>query len=700
MKNFLRALRHALPYRRRLVLSMVCALLAAVLWGLNFTSIYPVLKLLHTEQSPHQWIDGKIAYYENEIRGWELLTNRKSEEKQQLERERDELRRDPERQGSSVVVEQKLRDATHELYKLENRLGYNRQRLYIYQVLRKYAFKLLPDDCFRTLSWLILIVVVGITIKCFFEFVQESLVGSVVNLSLYDLRNRFYRNVIHLDVDQFGEHGTSELMARFTNDMESLGTGIKMLFGRMVAEPLKAVSCIVLASVISWQLTLMFLILVPIAAFILAKVGRIMKQATRRLLERMSNIYKILQESFQGIRVVKAFTMEPYERRRFRMATRDYYKKAMRVVNIDALADPIIEVLGVAAVAAALLAGSYLVLKKETKFLGMKLTQQPLEAESLLQLYILLAAIADPVRKLSSVFTRLQSGCAAADRIFAFLDRKPRVQRNSDGPRLGRPLLPAPGPDRAANDIRPPYIEFRNVCFSYEPQRAILTNIDLTVRAGESLAMVGPNGCGKTTLLGLIPRFYDPDHGAIIIDGHDLRTLNLRSLRQQIGVVTQDTILFDDTIYNNIAYGSRGAQAADVEAAAMRSFAHEFIVNLPQGYQTRVGELGATKLSGGEKQRLALARAILRNPSILLLDEFNSQYDPESEYKIHRALKDFMAGRTTFLITHRLTTLEMADRIVVLDSGRIAAVGTHAELLASSPAYQRLHEAYNQRRCA
>jgi ATP-binding cassette subfamily B protein/subfamily B ATP-binding cassette protein MsbA len=698
MKNFLRALRHALPYRRRLILSMICAICAAVLWGLNFTSIYPVLKLLNNKQSPHDGINSAIAKLNQEIRTQEKDVDKKGEEKNLYERELDEIRRG-QRQGLASIQEQKIRDATHELYKLESKLGATRSKLYLYQVARKYIYKLLPTDCFRTLVWLILLVVCGITVKCVFEFAQESLVGSVVNLSLYDLRNRFYRNAIHLDVDQFGEQGSSELMARFTNDMESLGTGIKMLFGRMIAEPLKAISCIVCACFISWQLTLMFLILVPIAAIILARVGRLMKQATRRLLERMSNIYKILQESFQGIRVVKAFTMEPYERRRFRMATKDYYHKAMKVVNIDALADPIIEILGVAAVAAALLAGSYLVLKGETHFIGMRLTAYPLDAEAMLNLYILLAAIADPIRKLSSVFTRLQSGCAAADRVFAYLDRRPRVSRNSDGPRLTRPTLPATASAAAAEPERR-YIEFRNVCFSYEPQRAILTNVNLEVRAGETIGLVGPNGCGKTTMLGLIPRFYDPDHGAILIDGHDLRTLNLRSLRQQIGVVTQDTILFDDTIYNNIAYGSRGAQEADVEAAAVRSFAHEFIVKLPRGYQTPVGELGATKLSGGEKQRLALARAILRNPHILILDEFNSQYDPESEYKIHKVLKDFVVGRTTFLITHRLNTLEMADRIVVLDEGRIAAVGTHAELLAGSLAYQRLHEANKQRHCA
>jgi ATP-binding cassette subfamily B protein/subfamily B ATP-binding cassette protein MsbA len=543
----------------------------------------------------------------------------------------------------------------------------------------------------------LLLVLVGVALKCCFEFVQEWLVGSVMNLTLFDLRNRFYRNVIHLDVDQFGEHGTGELMARFTNDMESLGTGIKTLFGKVVAEPLRALACVLMACFISWQITLMFLILVPIAALFLARVGRVMKLATRRLLERMSSIYKILQESFQGIRVVKAFTMEPYERRRFCTATKDYYHKAMKVVTIDALADPIIEVLGVAAVAAALLMGSYLVLKGETHLFGMRMSNQPLEAETLLQLYILLAAVADPVRKLSSVFTRLQSGCAAADRIFHYVDRQPRVRGNSDGPRLRRP---EPATPAEAKPARPYYIEFRDVCFSYEPGQRILTNINLGVHAGETIALVGRNGCGKTTLLGLLPRFYDPDHGTLLVGGHDTRRLNLRSLRQQIGIVTQDTILFDDTVFNNIAYGSRNARPEEVEAAAQRAFAHDFIVKLPRGYQTRVGELGATKLSGGERQRLALARAMLRNPSILILDEFNSQYDPESVALIHRALKEYTVGRTTFLITHRLNALEIADRIVVLEGGRIAAVGTHAELLATCAPYQRLHEAQDQRRCA
>ncbi|MFL5340193.1 MAG: ABC transporter ATP-binding protein, partial [Gemmataceae bacterium] len=520
--------------------------------------------------------------------------------------------------------------------------------------------------------------------KCFFEFCQESLVGNVVNNSLCDLRNRFYRNVIHLDVGEFGEQGTSELMARFTNDMEMMGAGLKTLYGKVISEPLRALGCVIIACMVSWQLTLLFLVLIPLGGYIVTKVGRSMKRASRRLLERMSDIYKILQETFFGIRVVKAFTMEPYERRRFRTATREYYKKAMRVVNIDALAGPVIELLGMSGIVLALLAGGYLVLNKTTDIFGIRMTSYPMDYPTLLMYYALLAAVADPVRKLSSVFTKIQSAAAAADRIFALMDRQPRVMRNNQSPRL---------------KTHDKSIEFRNICFSYDAERPILTNINLEFQAGETIALVGRNGCGKTTMLGLLPRFYDPDHGSILIDDADIRSVNLRSLRKQIAVVTQETVLFDDTIYNNIAYGNRRARREQVEAAAKQAFALEIIERLPKGFDSRVGEAGRT-LSGGEKQRIALARAIVRDPRILILDEFTSQIDAESDAKIHLALREFMRGRTTFVITHRLNTLEIADRIVVLEGGQIEAAGTHAELLRASPAYQRLHDAHFQRRVA
>ena len=403
MKNFLRACKFAWNYRLRLAVSVVCALLAAVFWGLNFTAIYPVLKIIGSDKNLQQWVAGEIQRTQAEIDGWQKSVD-------DLVKKQQELAQAP----PSDPREHAMRDLSRGLAQVEGKLEPARRELYRYQVLKKYIDTWVPEDRFKTLALVIGLVVLAVAIKGFFEFSQESLVGDVVNLVLYDIRNRFFRSAIHLDVNNFSADGSHELMARFTNDMELLGNGLKMLFGKVVAEPLRALACVVVACWISWQLTLMFLVLVPVALFILTKVGRTMKRASRRLLERMSSIYKILQESFSGIKVIKAFTREAAERHRFAEATRDYYRKAVWFVKLDAAAGPVIELMGVVTIALALLAGAFLVLNKETKLFGCKMSEQPLEAESLLQLYCLLAAIADPVRKLSSVYTKIQSGAQPA----------------------------------------------------------------------------------------------------------------------------------------------------------------------------------------------------------------------------------------------------------------------------------------------
>ncbi|MGL6095879.1 MAG: ABC transporter ATP-binding protein, partial [Fimbriiglobus sp.] len=658
------------PYRARLILSFAAAMCVSVLWSLNLSAIFPVLKILGSDQNLQEWVDKEIARYSAEV-----ANPARQAEIDRLEASLAAMEGKP----APLTEENSGRRANaNDLARLQGELETANRLLYRHQWFKDKVIRFFPTNRFDTFVLIVLAVIVGVAIKGFFEFWQESLVGSVVCRTLFDIRNRFFRAAIHQDPRQIQEAGTAEIMSRVTNDLEQFGGGTKILFGKMVVEPLKAVTCIVAACLISWQLTVTFIVLVVPAVAVLGRVSRLMKKAARKVLERMSAIYKILRETFDGIKVVKAFTMEPAERQRFRRANDDYYRRSVRVIRIDAFAGPVVEVLGVAAVGFALLAGAYLVMEKQTTIFGITMTDGELGFEGLIQLYVFLAATADPVRRLSSVYTKIQAGAAAADRVYALFDKVPAVAPNADGP---------PVPKHAKS------IEFRNVCFSYVPGRdpGTLNAINLYIAAGETIAVVGPNGCGKSTMLGLLPRFFDPDYGGVYVDGVNLRSANLRSLRKQIGLVTQDTVLFDDTILANIAYGRPGATREQVEAAARQAFAHEFIIDRPAGYDEQVGDLGSA-LSGGQKQRLSLARAILRDPRILILDEATSQIDPESEQKIHQALKAFVKGRTTFLITHRKSTLELADRIVVMDEGRIVGVGTHAELAKSCAVYQRLYE--------
>ncbi|HEV3437491.1 MAG TPA: ABC transporter ATP-binding protein [Gemmata sp.] len=677
MRQFFRILKYSWPYRGRLIASVFCALMVALFWSINLSAIYPVLKILSTEDNLQKWVDTELDNQQRQLDDPERM--------KELDRLRAALKKME--QNPPPDCETQVRKATQQIAKLEGELNHHATWVYRYQLLKAKVIRHLPEDRFATVVWLLAAVVIGLAIKGVFEFLHETLVGSVANRTLFDLRNGFFRRSIHQDVRQLAETGTTELMARFTNDTEQIANGLKVLYGRMVGEPLKAVVCLGFACVISVWLTCVFIIIVPLAIYVLVRVSKMMRKAARKLLERMSLMYKLVRETFDSNRAVKAFTREPHERRRFRTASREYLRKAMRVIYIDAAAGPIVEVLVVLAVGLALASGTYLVVTKKTDIFGYQMIDEPLGFATLLQLYAFLAATADPVRRLSSVYTKIQSGASAANRIFELYDRMPTVKANPDGPRLTGVLEK---------------IEFRNVCFSYDPnnsEKPTLSTINLMVKAGETIAIVGGNGSGKTTLLGLLPRFYDPSHGTVLIDGINIRNAHLRSLRRMIGLVTQDTQLFDDTVFANIAYGKRGATPEEVIEAAKKARAHEFIEKKMEGYETRMGDSGAN-FSGGEKQKIALARAILRDPSILILDEFSNQIDTVSEVDIHDALKEFVKGRTVFLITHKLNTLEIADRIVVMDAGELIDVGTHAELIVRCPRYQLLCDPGSGRKAA
>jgi subfamily B ATP-binding cassette protein MsbA len=748
MKNFARLVHYAWRYRIRFALSVGCAVMVALLFFTELGAVYPLLHILFDSQDPQRWMTEKIAGLETDIAileareseaatvigvaragpdHYEDIDNRYILLHDNLTRTEEGLRERERRFGVSALKDnaavpagdepailEKLRldhlvaEARKEefvrcskLIKKRDLVGIERRLTSIRKEARDsrnalgrckavqpYVNRYLPHESFPTLVLLITLVMVGVALKGLFTFLQEVLVADVMQKTLFDIRNKFFRRTINLDLASFSDSGSSELMTRFTNDMDSFSQGLNTLMSKLVREPMRFATCLGGALWINWRLTCLTLVLVPISAATTLRVGKVMKRAVRRSLESMSSIYKILQESFQGIKIIKVFATERVERRRFFAETKNLYRKSVRVAMIDALSDPVLEMLTLTTVAIALLAGSYIVLNHTTYLnLGLfriQLAAQPMAIQDLLTLYTMLAAASDPIRKLANVHSKIQRASAAADRICALMDRSPKISENKRSPSMPR---------------HRELIEFSQVTFGYTAGSAVLRDVTLAVRHGETIALVGPNGSGKSTLMNLLPRFWDVDSGAVLIDGHDVRDVELRSLRRQIGVVLQETILFQDTIANNIAYGDPHASRTAIVAAAERAYAHQFIMELPRGYDTVIGERGHG-LSGGQRQRIALARAMVRDPAILILDEATSAVDIQDEVLIRRAIDEFARGRTTLLISHNLSSIQVADRIVLINAGRIEAVGTDSELKRASALYRRLHEIHFHRESA
>lgn len=659
MNNFGRTLRLALRYPFTLAASVVCALAVAVFWGGNISTVYPLVDLTTKGRSLRQWVDASIAQSKSQAAQYRQQAG-------QVERA---LATAAAEQRNSLRAKQQ---DFEQLASLEDRDAAR------YGWLAEHViYPYMPADPFSTLLLIVGALLAGTIIKSLFFIAQQILVARLAQRVVFNLRKEFYRRTLRMDLGTFTSEGTSELMSRFTFDMEGVSHGINDFFGKLIREPLKMLACLVGAACVCWQLLLLSLVIAPVSAFLIRWLAKTLKRANRKAMEEMSQIYNILEETFQGVKVVKAFTMERSERWRFHKVSKNYLKKAMRIARYDSLTRPVTEVMGMTTVCVALLAGAYMVLERKNNLFGIPMGRQPPTFEGLLLFYGLLAGVSDPARKLSEVFSRLQRAAAACDRIFQLLDRAPKIV---DAPQ------PRPLPRHRRELV------FDQVSFHYQPTQKVLEDINLRVEFGETIAIVGPNGCGKSTLANLIPRFFDPVAGGVRLDGIDLRDVRLRELRGQIGLVTQETLLFDDTVLANIRYGSPWASRQDVLRAAERAHAHRFIEDkLENGYRTVVGPRGSM-LSGGQRQRIALARAILRDPPLLILDEATSQVDLESEQVIQQVLEQFVRNRTTVLITHRMGTLTLADRIVVMEAGRILDVGSHDELLRRCALYGRLHD--------
>ena len=530
-----------------------------------------------------------------------------------------------------------------------------------------YLVKPAMDDIFldRNEGMLILIPVAVIAIyllKGLCNYGQTVLMSHIGFRIITDLRNELYRHILRQPLSFFQKHPTGILISRITNDVTYLQGAVSEAVTSLLKDSFTLVGLVFVIFWRDWKLAIIASLVFPLAVWPIAQFGRRMRRIATESQVSMGDLISLLQETITGNRIVKAFGMEEHENRRFAGENERQFRLTMKSVTVRAISSPLMEFLGGLGIAAIIFWGGYQVIEG---------TSTPGTFFSFLAALLMLY---EPVKRLTNVNNTIQQGLAGAERIFQVLDTEPGIRN-----RPGAAELP---PIREG-------ISIEGVTFRYE-EDPVLRDVSLKIRAGEAVAFVGMSGGGKTTLVNLIPRFYDVSEGRVAIDGTDIRDVTLESLRAQIGIVTQQTILFNDTVRGNIAYGDVRRSDGDVVRAAMAANAHDFIQRLPQGYDTVIGEQGV-KLSGGERQRISIARALLKDAPILILDEATSSLDTESEIEVQDALEKLMRGRTTLVIAHRLSTIRNADRIVALVDGRIVEEGTHESLLEKKGEYFKLH---------
>ncbi|MCM8797269.1 MAG: ABC transporter ATP-binding protein/permease [Candidatus Omnitrophica bacterium] len=514
----------------------------------------------------------------------------------------------------------------------------------------------------RLLIYMLCGMIVLFLLKGFFTYWQNYLMSDIGQRVVRDIRDKLYRHLHNLSLDYFTQKRGGELISRITNDVKLVENAVSYGSTDLIYQSGLVVIYLCLTFFLYLKLTLVSLVMIPLISFPIIKVGRMLRKLSKKSQEQMADINSLLYETIIGNKVVKAFNMEQYETDKFGRVNQGYYKIAMKSIRRLLALGPLTDFLGVLAAAFIIYWGGRDVISGKISFgvFGVSMGA--------------LLSLIRPFKKLSQVNSINQQAIAASQRIHEVLETKPSVAEKPNAVRI--------------NTFRDKIV-FDNVWFAYG-DNPVLKGVSLEVKKGQILAIVGPSGSGKTTLLDLIPRFYDPQKGSVLIDGYDISELNIMSLRKLIGIVTQETILFNDTIRANIAYGNPAASQEQIEMAALQAYAHEFIKRLPLGYDTIIGDRGV-KLSGGERQRIAIARALLKNPPILILDEATSQLDSEAERIVQMALDKLIQGRTVFIITHRLSTVRSAQRIAVLDKGRIVEEGSHSELIQQEGLYKYLY---------
>ena len=523
---------------------------------------------------------------------------------------------------------------------------------------------ILRDTAKETLQVLCVSILIIFLLKNVFLYLKNITLTIVQFRLITELRNKLYIHFHKLSLSFFNQHKSGELTSIVVNDVANMRQALTIGFQRIFVEPINIIAFTALLFIISWKLALIAITIIPLAGFVIFNISRSIRRKSRRTAVKIAGITNILTETLTSMRVVKAFAMEDYEVDRFSNETRNYYNLIFRRARLRSLAPPITETMGVIIGVALLWVGGTEVLNA-----------QGLTSEDFIRFILIMFSGLQPIRSLSNVFAEIQVGAASAERVFVILDNPPTIVDEFDAVII---------------DTFEDKIQINDVSFKYESEDIVLKNISFEIEKGSAVALVGSSGSGKSTLADLIPRFYEVNQGAIEIDGQDIRHVTLNSLRRLMGIVTQETILFNDTIKANIAYGQKDVHDKQVIAAATAANALEFIEELPEGLDTVIGEKGV-KLSGGQRQRLAIARAIMKNPPILILDEATSALDTESERLVQEALGTLMTDRTVLVIAHRLSTVTNADKIIVLEKGQIKEMGTHDELIQKNGLYSNLY---------